>query len=201
MSLQAIKFNSSPEVSLSILNQLQVPYQSKYLEIDSIAPIPEITKFSGYEAIKGMYTRGAPAIMLVGCFSVIVELDKVLNENESTIFNYDLSSVDAFKSRLLQRIDELIESRPTAVNLANGCNEIKKIINSFEGTDLQVLYKQILDFSENLYKEDYQSNIDIGNHGLQYIIDVLSKENYKGPFSVMTICNTGSLATSVMVLH
>ncbi|KAG0682304.1 S-methyl-5-thioribose-1-phosphate isomerase [Pichia californica] len=196
MSLQAIKFHSSPEVSLSILNQLQVPYQSKYLDVDSIAPIPEFTQFSGYDAIKGMYTRGAPAIMLVGCFSIVVELNRVINGVDSKKFGYDITSITQFKIRLLQRIDELISSRPTAVNLTNGCNEIKKIINSFQNEDLKQLYKKILDFSENLYKEDYQSNIDIGNHGLKYIIDILSKENYNGPFSVMTICNTGSLATS-----
>lgn len=200
MSLQAIKFTTTPTVSLSILNQLQVPYQSKYLDIDSVAPISGSTKFSGYEAIKGMYTRGAPAIMLVGCFSIVVEIDRVLHGvNASEIakrFNYNTSDITLFKTRLLERIDELISSRPTAVNLANGCNEIKTIITNFNGFNLGDLYTQILQFSENLYKEDYQSNIDIGQHGLQYIIDTLSKANFKGAFSVMTICNTGSLATS-----
>lgn len=198
MSLQAIKFSTTPEVSLSILNQLQVPYQSKYLTIDSIAPISGVTTFSGYDAIKGMYTRGAPAIMLVGCFSIVVELDKVLHGNakQAQNYKYDTMSVPNFKSHLVGRIDKLIESRPTAVNLSNGCNEIKKIISSFDGSDLELLYSQILQFSENLYKEDYQSNISIGEHGLEYIRDTLRKENFKGPFSVMTICNTGTLATS-----
>jgi methylthioribose-1-phosphate isomerase len=202
MSLQAIKFTSTPVVSLSILNQLQVPYQSKYLDIDSIAPYENVTKFSGYDAIKGMYTRGAPAIMLVGCFAIVVELDRVLHgenhEAEARVLNYDLSSTVNFKSHLLSRIDDLILSRPTAVNLANGCNLIKKIIISFpdSNNNIDELYTEILEFSEKLYKEDYQSNIDIGKHGLCYIVDTLKKENFKGPFSVMTICNTGSLATS-----
>lgn len=197
MSLQAIKFESSPEVKLSILNQLQVPYQSKYLDIDSIAPFDGITSFSGYEAIKGMYTRGAPAIMLVGCFAIVVEINRALNdESFSHALNYNPKDTKKFKTRLLERIDELIQSRPTAVNLANGCEQIKNIINDGSITSNYDLYLQILSFSENLYKEDYQSNIDIGNNGLQYIIDTLTKENFKGPFSVMTICNTGSLATS-----
>lgn len=202
MSLQAIKFTSTPEVSLSILNQLQVPYQSKYLEVDSIAPAENVTKFSGYEAIKEMYTRGAPAIMLVGCFSIVVELDRVLNgsdhEEIAKKLNYDLSSTEKFKNQLLLRIHELISSRPTAVNLANGCNLIKDIVNAFPNSNdnLNELFDKILNFSENLYKEDYQSNIDIGEHGLRYIIDTLKAENFKGAFSVMTICNTGSLATS-----
>lgn len=197
MSLQAIKYSSENGVTLSILNQLQIPYQSKYLTVDSIAPLESFTEFSGYDAIKGMYTRGAPAIMLVGCFSVVVELYRVLQDSKvASDFGYDTSSITSFKARLLQRIDHLIESRPTAVNLANGCNEIKDIINKHESTDCNELFVKIRDFSENLYQEDYQSNIDIGEHGLQYVIDTLKAENYEGPFSVMTICNTGSLATS-----
>jgi methylthioribose-1-phosphate isomerase len=199
MSLQAIKFNATPDATLLILNQLQVPYQSKYLKVDSIAPLQDISEFSGYDAIKGMYTRGAPAIMLVGCFAVVVELDKVLKSSQiSHAFGYDTSNTKAFKDRLIERIDHLIQSRPTAVNLANGCNQIKEIINKFSDSneDLNELYQQILEFSEKLYKEDFQSNIDIGEHGLQYIVDTLLKEDFKGAFSVMTICNTGSLATS-----
>ena len=198
MSLQAIKFSTTPEVTLSILNQLQIPYQSKYINIDSIAPIPGLTAFSGYEAIKGMYTRGAPAIMLVGCFSIVIELNRVLHGgiDSAQHFKYDLNDAGSFKERLLERIDELTKSRPTAVNLANGCQKIKEIVVSHESSNLELLYTRILQFSENLYKEDYQSNINIGEHGLQYIKDVLTKENFKGPFSVMTICNTGSLATS-----
>lgn len=157
MSLQAIKFSATPEVSLSILNQLQVPYQSKYIAIDSIAPLPGVTKFSGYEAIKGMYTRGAPAIMLVGCFSIVVELNRVLHSDIGSAqqYKYNLNDAESFKRRLLERIDELIKSRPTAVNLANGCEEIKKIVVSEKNSDLELLYNRILQFSENLYKEDY----------------------------------------------
>lgn len=197
MTLQAIKYSSDDGIRLSILNQLQIPYQSKYIEIDSIAPVEPYTQFSGYEAIKGMYTRGAPAIMLVGCYSIVVELHRVLNDAQiASDFAYDTSNIQKFTARLLERIDQLIESRPTAVNLANGCNEIKKIIKEGNYNSILELFDQIQKFSENLYKEDYQSNIDIGEHGLQYIIDVLSSENFEGPFSVMTICNTGSLATS-----
>lgn len=197
MSLQAIKFSSDGGVTLSILNQLQIPYQSKYIDVDSIAPLEPFTEFSGFEAIKGMYTRGAPAIMLVGCFAIAVELYRVLESPQvASDFGYDTTNIDQFKTRLLERIDHLIESRPTAVNLANGCNEIKTIIDSHTSTDCEDLFTKILHFAENLYKEDFQSNIDIGNHGLQYIIDTLQAEKFEGPFSVMTICNTGSLATS-----
>ncbi|GMM30888.1 S-methyl-5-thioribose-1-phosphate isomerase [Martiniozyma asiatica (nom. inval.)] len=197
MSLEAIRFNARGP-TLSILNQLQIPYETNYLDIDAIAPLDNIkeTSFTGYEAIKGMYTRGAPAIMLVGCFSIVVELERVLSsELQATVFGYSSSDTDQFKSHLQERIDYLISSRPTAVNLANGCNQIKKIIKN-SGDSLSELYNQILNFSVKLYEEDLQSNIAQSEHGLDYIISQLQSINYTGPFSVMTICNTGSLATS-----
>ncbi|GME92452.1 unnamed protein product [Ambrosiozyma monospora] len=200
MSLQSIKFNEK-NATLSILNQLLVPYQTVYLDITSMAPPldqdqdQESTHFSGYDAIKGMYTRGAPAIMLVGVFSIIVELNSVINENKNK-WQYNLTDIPIFKKQLIQRIDKLITSRPTAVNLLNGCNEVKQIITNFKGTDLQILYKQLLQFSVQLYKDDLESNLKIGANGVDYIYKSLAEEGFKGDFSVMTICNTGSLATS-----
>lgn len=201
MSLQAIKFEASPEPRLLILNQLTIPHELEYLEIDSIAPLDEdaeLARFSGYDAIKGMYTRGAPAIMLVGCFSICIELSRVLkSESEASKFGYDTQSLDKFKHRLLERIDHLIESRPTAVNLSNGCNLLKKLISEYPSTgNVTSLYHLILENCQIFYNEDLQYNISIGENGLQYIIDSLKESNFKGPFSVMTICNTGSLATS-----
>ncbi|GMG21659.1 unnamed protein product [Ambrosiozyma monospora] len=203
MSLQSIKFNEK-DATLSILNQLLVPYQTVYLNITSMAPplnqndnetTNSTQHFSGYDAIKGMYTRGAPAIMLVGVFSIIVELNAVINENKND-WQYNLSNIPIFKKQLIQRIDKLITSRPTAVNLLNGCNEVKQIISNFKETDLKQLYKQLLKFSTQLYKDDLESNLKIGKNGVDYIYKSLAEEGFKGDFSVMTICNTGSLATS-----
>ncbi|KAH3667461.1 hypothetical protein OGAPHI_003110 [Ogataea philodendri] len=192
MSLEAIKFDEK-RATLRILNQLLVPYETQYLAVDAIAPVEGIDLFSGYTAIKGMYTRGAPAIMLVGCFSVVVELNRVLNENE-TRFGYDVADLARFKSRLLDRISVLIQSRPTAVNLLNGCNEMRQIIDA--STSTTSLYTDLLQFAVKLYKDDLKSNHAIGANGVEYIYSELEKEGFTGEFSVMTICNTGSLATS-----
>ncbi|VEU20798.1 DEKNAAC101710 [Brettanomyces naardenensis] len=195
MSLESIKFTEDP-IQLVILNQLLVPYQTEYIRIDSIAPGPDC-EFSGYDAIKGMYTRGAPAIMLVGCFSVVVELDRVINKDEAETFGYDLADELSFKRRLIERIDKLIKSRPTAVNLANGCNRIKQIVEDHHiDRNYELLFSTVLVFSRNLLRDDLQANLSIGENGVRYIYDELTKENFKGDFSVMTICNTGSLATS-----
>ncbi|KAG7795507.1 hypothetical protein KL929_003858 [Ogataea haglerorum] len=192
MSLEAIKFDSQ-RVTLEILNQLLVPYDTQYLSVRSMVPCDGDTSFSGYEAIRGMYTRGAPAIMLVGCFSVVVELDRVINKNDNP-FGYKLDDLAEFKAQLEQRIDFLVESRPTAVNLLNGCNQMKKIIQ--DAQSMRELYSGVLDFTIRLYRDDLESNYSIGANGVKYIYEELEKEGFTGEFSVMTICNTGSLATS-----
>ncbi|KAG5854058.1 hypothetical protein ANANG_G00033490 [Anguilla anguilla] len=63
MTLEAIRYRPG---SLQILNQLLLPHESVFDEIRSVQ--------DGFEAIKSMKVRGAPAIAIVGCLSLAVEL-------------------------------------------------------------------------------------------------------------------------------
>ncbi|CAK7901550.1 methylthioribose-1-phosphate isomerase [[Candida] anglica] len=175
MSLQAIKFDRSLK-TLQILDQLLLPYSTSYIEITSIE--------DAYQAIKKMQVRGAPAIAIVGAFAIVVQLNKLEN----------ITVKD-----LLASIDYLVESRPTAVNLSNACNDIKDLLTSTFSTS-DVAGQQVLDtvfkYAVDLYDADLSNNFKIGENGLNYITETLRSQNFKGPFSIMTICNTGSLATS-----
>ncbi|CDK28570.1 unnamed protein product [Kuraishia capsulata CBS 1993] len=185
MSLEAIKFDKS-DIKLSILDQLLIPYQTKYVDVKSIG--------DGYDVIKKMQVRGAPAIAIVGCFSVVVELYRIIELGELTSLRYNIQDLEELKERLTQRLDFLISSRPTAVNLLNGCNEIKELM--VKASSVRELYNSIKEFSVKLFEDDLVNNKRIGDNGCDYIFNELSKENFKGEFSVLTICNTGSLATS-----
>ncbi|KAI5957441.1 MRI1 [Candida theae] len=105
---------------------------------------------------------------------------------------------DAYNSIKSMQLDYLISSRPTAVNLANAINDIKEILAGYDATQKvnEEIYKQILDYAVKLYDEDLANNFKIGENGLKYIKESLKEENFEGPFSIVTICNTGSLATS-----
>lgn len=184
-TLEAIKFDET-KVSLSILDQLLIPYQTVYLDVRSID--------DGFQVIKKMQVRGAPAIAIVGCFSIVVELNRALKK-DPLFASYDLADYTKFVEYLISRIDYLITSRPTAVNLLNGCNDIKRIIKDSE-TNISQLYQSIKSYSIKLFKDDLINNFKIGENGCNYIFEDLSLQNFKGEFSVMTICNTGSLATS-----
>lgn len=178
-TLQAIKFDKKA-IKLDILDQLLLPYSTSYISITSIE--------DAFQAIKSMQVRGAPAIAIVGAFSIVVEVD-----------GYVKNSVNKTISQLYDSIDYLVTSRPTAVNLSNACSDIKNLLAaSFKPEDpitqatVDVVYK----YSVALYEDDLDNNFKIGDNGVRYIAETLKSQNFKGPFSIVTICNTGSLATS-----
>lgn len=178
--LQAIRFDKK-NVTLDILDQLLLPYSTKYISITSIE--------DAFLAIKLMQVRGAPAIAIVGAFAITVDT-----------FNY-LQSGATHKTvaDLIDSIDYLVTSRPTAVNLANACNEIKALL-AIKFTEskpvTQTVWNLLFEYSVRLHEEDLDNNYKIGENGLRYIVDTLRSQKFKGPFSIITICNTGSLATS-----
>lgn len=80
---------------------------------------------------------------------------------------------------LLQADKGLRHSRPTAVNLFWALDRIKHLpVSTFE---------VILAEARNIEREDLEMNVQIGHHGALLIHD---------NFNVMTICNTGALATA-----
>lgn len=180
-TLQAIRYDKERK-KLEILDQLLIPHYTRYIPIKGIE--------DAFKAIKSMQVRGAPAIAIVGVFSIVVELNNYLEVSRSKPLSV---------GELIKRIDYLVSSRPTAVNLSNACNAIKKLLrdNFDESGQVQYLILMLIcEFSETLYEEDLNNNLKIGDNGVNYIEEELKKQAFEGPFSIITICNTGTLATS-----
>lgn len=174
-TLEAIKFDRELK-KLEILDQLLLPYSTTYIQIKSVE--------DAFSAIKLMQVRGAPAIAIVGVFAVVVDTYAGLQAQETK------SVEDLEKS-----IDYLISSRPTAVNLSNALNEVRQIVKKATEVN-QELFQAIYEYAIKLFEDDLSNNFKIGNNGLQFITQSLKLEGFTGPFSIITICNTGSLATS-----
>ena len=118
MALQAIKYTPAEVKSsarLEILDQLLLPHQSTYIDVANCE--------DGYDAIKQMKVRGAPAIAIVAALALAVELSRTQPQN--TQF-----STDKTRSHVVERLQYLKKSRPTAVNLSDAINKLSRVVFS-----------------------------------------------------------------------
>nr|CAG4649448.1 EOG090X08IP [Scapholeberis mucronata]SVE93698.1 EOG090X08IP [Scapholeberis mucronata] len=175
-TLQAIKYDDTGK--LEILDQLQLPESCTYISIENVE--------DAWQAIRQMKVRGAPAIAIVGCLSLAVELKK-----PSVAFQ----SKGELHTFVKQRMDHLVTSRPTAVNMqlaAEACTKLSTRLTAEDSTDLEAARRAITKHLEATLANDVADNHAIGDHGAR---DILQKRN-KDKLRIMTHCNTGSLATA-----
>lgn len=171
MVLEAIRYS---EGSLSILNQLKLPHQVEYDDIHSAE--------DGWHAIKSMRTRGAPAIAIVAALSLAVELMKTkisAQPEESSAF-------------IKEKLDYLVTSRPTAVNLADAATKLKRVVENAaaaERSDGNAVARAYCNAAAQMLIDDVSDNKGIGEHGAEWIL----KHTNSGKVSALTHCNTGSV--------
>ena len=172
MVLQAIRYARG---QLEILDQLKLPHAEEYDHIYSST--------DAWHAIKEMRTRGAPAIAIVAALALAVELE-----------NMKLSSVaEEVKVFIDEKLEYLITSRPTAVNLADAARKLSKVVDAAatkadaSGSDVKNAY---IEAAEQMLVADVQDNEAIGRHGAEWILKN-TEAGQKGQVSVLTHCNTG----------
>lgn len=177
MVLQAIKYSRG---QLEILDQLKLPHAEEYDHIYSST--------DAWHAIQEMRTRGAPAIAIVAALSLAVELS-----------NMKLSSVaEEVQVFITEKLDYLVTSRPTAVNLADAAGKLRKITESAaakDGANGEAVREAYVQAAEQMLIDDVNDNENIGKHGAEWIMKN-SAVSKNGPVSMLTHCNTGSLATA-----
>ncbi|XP_053168938.1 methylthioribose-1-phosphate isomerase isoform X1 [Hemicordylus capensis] len=175
MSLEAIRYRRG---SLQILNQLLLPQQSLYEEIGSVQ--------QGWEAIRAMKVRGAPAIAIVGCLSLAVELYHKGNWEQS------MSKLENF---VLDSLNYLVSARPTAVNMARAAQELGHFVHQEakrDGATAERLQESVISWAEAMLDKDLKDNRSIGEHGARHLLQQAGQDKV----IVLTHCNTGSLATA-----
>lgn len=181
MVLQAIKYQRG---SLQILDQLRLPHEEVYDEVHSSR--------DAWHAIKEMRTRGAPAIAIVAALGLAVELETIATKNE-------LSSVaEEVKIFIDEKLNYLVTSRPTAVNLADAARKLKKTVDTAataQGASSVSVKDAYIQAAEKMLVDDVSDNENIGKHGAEWIVKN-TEAGKSGSVSVITHCNTGSLATA-----
>ncbi|GAN06082.1 translation initiation factor [Mucor ambiguus] len=176
-TLEAIKYTRG---DLRILNQLVLPHETIFETVLNVQ--------NGHAAIKTMKTRGAPAIAIVAALSLAVDVNARFEQGE-------FETVDQAVKFLLESLDYLKTSRPTAVNLFDAAAKLENLINTTAKTAQEpvTVVTAYIEAAEQMLIDDVKDNKNIGKFGADYIV-----ENAKNPnsISVLTHCNTGSLATA-----
>lgn len=173
-SLQSISYHRG---SLRLLDQRKLPLEETYLDIR--------TASDGWNAIRDMVVRGAPAIAIAAALSLAVEVENV---------NFVGSSEEA-AAFLIEKLDYLVSSRPTAVNLFDAVTKLKTLVRKVLETtvDAKSVFQAYIHACEIMLIDDVTANKAIGLHGANHIMGS-SKDSKR--LSLLTHCNTGSLATA-----
>lgn len=151
--------------------------ENKIILLDQTA-LPVAENYIAYDsiaelivAIQRLVVRGAPALGVTGAYGVVLAMDEATRSGLSA-------------DQLEKNIDALRDARPTAVNLAWAVEKIRKHVAS--GRDA------VMAAAQELASEDKQSSTDMGNIGADWLINKLGAK----PLTLLTHCNTGSLATT-----
>ena len=120
-----------------------------------------------------MEVRGAPLIGATAAYGLVL----------SIIENND-------QSFLKKSSRELINSRPTAINLKWS---IDRMMNKISGVNSDKILEIALNEANNICEEDIRFCENIGLNGLKIIEEIYNKK--KDTVNILTHCNAGWLAT------
>ena len=150
---------------VKIIDQTKLPHQFIIKELKTVK--------DAINAIKTMEVRGAPLIGGTAAYGLVL----AIQENTGSEF-------------IKKSSEELIESRPTAINLKWAIDRMLKKISGINSD-------QILDIALNEAKEicdeDEKFCENIGINGLKIIEDIYNKK--RDTVNILTHCNAGWLAT------
>ena len=150
---------------VKIIDQTKLPHQFLIKELKSVK--------DSINAIKNMEVRGAPLIGATAAYGLVL----------SIIEKNDLSY-------LKKSSEELINSRPTAINLKWA---VDRMMKKLLGVNNSNILKIALDEAKAITIEDENFCKNIGLYGLKIIEDIANKK--KDTVNILTHCNAGWLAT------
>ena len=162
MTLKTVEWKDN---SVIMIDQTKLPNSLEYVTYTDYNQVAD--------AIRTLVVRGAPAIGVSGAFGLALAT---------------LQSNAKEKDQLIQDLETakkiLLETRPTAVNLAWGLEKIMKITKDDKTVD--EIRTSVIETAKQMAKDDIQINMSIGKNGSE-----LFSEND----TIMTHCNAGALAT------
>lgn len=153
---------------LMILDQTRLPSETVWL------PIVDLD--TACEAITSLRVRGAPAIGVMAALSSVAVFRLSLQAGRE-------ASIDRF----LEICNTLRKTRPTAVNLFYAMDRMSSVAVTLRGSSAESMLQRLEEEALQIYREDVALCDAIGRNGAALIPDGAT---------VLTHCNTGSLATA-----
>jgi len=151
--------------AVKIIDQTKLPHQFIIKDLKTIR--------DAINAIKTMEVRGAPLIGGAAAYGIVLA---IMEKNDSSFIK--------------QSSDDLIHSRPTAINLKWA---VKRMMKKLSGVNNNELLKVALAEAKAICDEDVKFSENIGLNGLKIIEEIYNKK--KDTVNILTHCNAGWLAT------
>ena len=150
---------------VKIIDQTKLPHKFIIKDLRTVK--------DAINAIKVMEVRGAPLIGATAAYGLILAI----------IENND-------QSFLKKSAEELIKSRPTAINLKWA---VDRMMNKLSGVNSDKILEIALNEAKEICEEDVKFCENIGLNGLRIIEEIYNKK--KDTVNILTHCNAGWLAT------
>ena len=150
---------------VKIIDQTKLPHQFIVKDLKTVQ--------EAINAIKTMEVRGAPLIGATAAFGLVLT---IIEKNDL--------------SYLKKASEDLIASRPTAINLKWA---VDRMMKKLSGVNSDKIFKIALAEAQTIVKEDIGFCKSIGLNGLKIIEEIYNKK--KDTVNILTHCNAGWLAT------
>jgi len=136
---------------------------------------------------------GAPAIASLAALTFASHLSRALQASPSPQF---LSSPETLKAHVEPILSFLYTARPTAVNLGAATRRLTRTLEASLAveTDARTIAKNLIDEARAVADEDVGRNKEMAKRGGDWLISQVKDSGES--LNVLTVCNTGSLATS-----
>ena len=150
---------------VKIIDQTKLPHKFIIKDLNTVK--------DAIKAIKTMEVRGAPLIGATAAYGLVLA---IIENNDQTF--------------LKKTSEDLINSRPTAINLKWAVDRMMKKIS---GVNSDQILNIALNEAKEICEEDIKFCENIGLNGLKIIEEIYNKK--KGTVNILTHCNAGWLAT------
>ena len=150
---------------VKIIDQTKLPHQFIIKDLKTVK--------DAINAIKTMEVRGAPLIGATAAYGLVLA---ILKNND--------------QSFLKKSSEDLINSRPTAINLKWA---IERMMKKLSGINSNEILNLAINEAKEICEEDVKFCENIGLNGLNIIEEIYNKK--KDTVNILTHCNAGWLAT------